>query len=72
MIGHGRRSGSVSKTTAPAKGKRQHATILVVNDVEEIRDGITLLLTSDALIAEKPKEGREKGAAGGGGDSDLY
>jgi chaperonin GroEL len=32
----------------------------------------TLLLTSDALIAEKPKEGKEKGPAGGGGDSDLY
>ena len=31
----------------------------------------TLLLTSDALIAEKPKD--EKGAKGGhGGDSDMY
>lgn len=29
------------------KGDRRHATILVVNDVEETRDGITLLLTSD-------------------------
>ena len=30
----------------------------------------TLLLTSDALIAEKPKDGDKKGPAGG--DSDLY
>ena len=29
-----------------------------------------LLLTSDALIAEKPKE--EKGKAGHGGDYDMY
>ena len=29
------------------KGHRSHATILVVNDVEETRDGITLLLTAD-------------------------
>jgi len=42
-----RRPGSVSKATAPTKGKRRPATILVVNDVEEIRDGITVLLTSD-------------------------
>ncbi len=31
----------------------------------------TLLLTSDALIAEKPKE-EKKGAAGHGGDYDMY
>ena len=31
----------------------------------------TLLLTSDALIAEKPKEGKDKGA-GHGGDYDMY
>ena len=30
----------------------------------------TLLLTSDALIAEKPKD--DKDAKGHGGDSDLY
>ena len=29
----------------------------------------TLLLTSDALIAEMPKDGKD---AKGGGDSDLY
>jgi len=33
----------------------------------------TLLLTSDALIAEKPKkEGAKKGGAGHGGDYDMY
>jgi chaperonin GroEL len=33
----------------------------------------TLLLTSDALIAEKPKEHKAKGGAGGhGGDYDMY
>jgi chaperonin GroEL len=33
----------------------------------------TLLLTSDALIAEKPKEQKAKGGAGGhGGDYDMY
>jgi chaperonin GroEL len=33
----------------------------------------TLLLTSDALIAEKPKkEGAKKGAGGHGGDYDMY
>jgi chaperonin GroEL len=32
----------------------------------------TLLLTSDALIAEKPKEDKKKGAAPEGGDDDLY
>jgi chaperonin GroEL len=32
----------------------------------------TLLLTSDALIAEKPKEANKKGAAGHGGDYDMY
>jgi len=33
----------------------------------------TLLLTSDALIAEKPKEGKKKsGGAGHGGDYDMY
>jgi len=33
----------------------------------------TLLLTSDALIAEKPKESPKKGGAGGhGGDYDMY
>jgi len=31
----------------------------------------TLLLTSDALIAEKPKDGK-KGGAGHGGDHDMY
>ncbi len=31
-----------------------------------------LLLTSDALIAEKPKEDKGKGAAGHGGDYDMY
>jgi chaperonin GroEL len=31
----------------------------------------TLLLTSDALIAEKPKDDKKKPAAGGG-DEDLY
>ena len=29
----------------------------------------TLLLTSDALVAEKPKEGKKKGT---GGDHDMY
>jgi len=32
----------------------------------------TLLLTSDALIAEKPKEAKGKGGAGHGGDYDMY
>ena len=32
----------------------------------------TLLLTSDALIAEKPKEQKGKGGAGHGGDYDMY
>jgi len=32
----------------------------------------TLLLTSDALIAEKPKEEKKKGGAGHGGDYDMY
>ncbi len=32
----------------------------------------TLLLTSDALIAEKPKESKGKAAAGHGGDYDMY
>ncbi|MBX9788813.1 MAG: chaperonin GroEL [Pirellulales bacterium] len=32
----------------------------------------TLLLTSDALIAEKPKEAAKKGGAGHGGDYDMY
>jgi chaperonin GroEL len=32
----------------------------------------TLLLTSDALIAEKPKETTKKGGAGHGGDYDMY
>jgi chaperonin GroEL len=32
----------------------------------------TLLLTSDALIAEKPKEDKGKKAAGHGGDYDMY
>jgi chaperonin GroEL len=32
----------------------------------------TLLLTSDALIAEKPKEQKAKGGAGHGGDYDMY
>jgi hypothetical protein len=33
----------------------------------------TLLLTSDALIAEKPKEEKgKKGAAGHGGYDDMY
>jgi chaperonin GroEL len=32
----------------------------------------TLLLTSDALIAEKPKKEAKKGAAGHGGDYDMY
>jgi len=32
----------------------------------------TLLLTSDALIAEKPKEEKKKGGPGGGGDFDMY
>jgi chaperonin GroEL len=33
----------------------------------------TLLLTSDALIAEKPKDGKKKGGgAGHGGDYDMY
>jgi chaperonin GroEL len=31
-----------------------------------------LLLTSDALIAEKPKEDKKKSAAGHGGDYDMY
>jgi chaperonin GroEL len=32
----------------------------------------TLLLTSEALIAEKPKEEKKKGGAGHGGDYDMY
>ena len=32
----------------------------------------TLLLTSDALIAEKPKKEGKKAAAGHGGDYDMY
>jgi chaperonin GroEL len=32
----------------------------------------TLLLTSDALIAEKPKEQKAKGGAGHGGEHDMY
>jgi chaperonin GroEL len=32
----------------------------------------TLLLTSDALIAEKPKEQKGKGGGGHGGDYDMY
>ncbi len=32
----------------------------------------TLLLTSDALIAEKPKDDKKKGGAGHGGDYDMY
>ena len=32
----------------------------------------TLLLTSDALIAEKPKDSGKKGGAGHGGDYDMY
>jgi chaperonin GroEL len=32
----------------------------------------TLLLTSDALIAEKPKEEKKKAGAGHGGDYDMY
>jgi chaperonin GroEL len=32
----------------------------------------TLLLTSDALIAEKPKDQKVKGGAGHGGDYDMY
>lgn len=32
----------------------------------------TLLLTSDALIAEKPKDHKPKGGAGHGGDYDMY
>jgi chaperonin GroEL len=32
----------------------------------------TLLLTSDALIAEKPKDQKAKGGAGHGGDYDMY
>jgi chaperonin GroEL len=32
----------------------------------------TLLLTSDALIAEKPKDSKGKGDAGHGGDYDMY
>jgi chaperonin GroEL len=32
----------------------------------------TLLLTSDALIAEKPKDAKGKGGAGHGGDYDMY
>ena len=31
----------------------------------------TLLLTSDALVADMPKDGEKKGAAGGGYD-DMY
>ena len=32
----------------------------------------TLLLTSDALIAEKPKDAKGKGGSGHGGDYDMY
>jgi len=32
----------------------------------------TLLLTSDALIAEKPKDAKVKGGGGHGGDYDMY
>ena len=32
----------------------------------------TLLLTSDALIAEKPKDDKKKGGGGHGGDYDMY
>ena len=32
----------------------------------------TLLLTSDALIAEKPKDDKKKGGPGHGGDYDMY
>ena len=32
----------------------------------------TLMLTSDALIAEKPKDAGKKGGAGHGGDYDMY
>jgi len=32
----------------------------------------TLLLTSDALVAEKPKDDRDKGKKGHGGDYDMY
>ena len=33
----------------------------------------TLLLTSDALIAERPKDSKPKGGGGGhGGDYDMY
>ena len=32
----------------------------------------TLLLTSDALVAEKPKDDKKKGGGGGMGDEDLY
>ena len=32
----------------------------------------TLLLTSDALIVEKPKDDKKKGGAGHGGDYDMY
>ena len=32
----------------------------------------TLLLTSDALIADEPEGGREEGAAAGGGYDDMY
>jgi len=32
----------------------------------------TLLLTSDALIAEKPKDAKAKGGGGHGGDYDMY
>ena len=32
----------------------------------------TLLLTSDALIAEKPKDAKGRGGAGHGGDYDMY
>jgi chaperonin GroEL len=32
----------------------------------------TLLLTSDALVAEKPKDDKKKGGGGGMGDEDMY
>lgn len=37
----------MSKATPTTRGDRRRATILVVNDVEETRDGIVLLLRSD-------------------------
>ena len=37
----------MKKTSAARDGEHRHATLMVVNDVEETRDGITLLLSSD-------------------------